>query len=79
MEHLNADVIDDTPSGIESVTPAKGYSTTWNSALQSANTTSLAQDVMHWGEVNPPDMVEKFIGLSFFLFLYVYKWTKKAI
>ena len=79
MEHLNADVIDDTPSGIESVTPAKGYSKTCNSALQSANTTSLAQDGMHWGGVNPPDMVENFMGLSFCCSYMFTNGQKKAM
>ncbi len=65
LEHVNSDLISDTPSGIENILPATGYSSVCSTSLQNSNATSLAQDGMHWGGVDPPDMVENFMGLSF--------------
>jgi hypothetical protein len=65
LEHVNSDLISDTPSGIENISPATGYSSVCLTSLQNSNTTTLTQDGMHWGGVDPPDMVENFMGLSF--------------
>ncbi|MCX6296835.1 MAG: zinc-dependent metalloprotease [Bacteroidetes bacterium] len=65
LDHLSDDAISDTPKGIEPVSPSTGYSTSCSSTLQSANTSNLSQDGMHWGGIDPPDMVENFMGLSF--------------
>jgi hypothetical protein len=65
LDHLSDDAISDTPKGMEIITPSTGYSTSCSSTLQSANTSNLSQDGMHWGGVDPPDMVENFMGLTF--------------
>lgn len=65
LEHLDLDLFADTPKGIEPITPSTGYSTNCNSTLTNLNTSTLAQDGSHWGGVDPPDMVENFMGLTF--------------
>lgn len=65
LEHVDNDNLSDTPKGIEIITPNIGYSTTCDIQLQTQNTTNLAQDGNHWGGINPPDMVENFMGLTF--------------
>ena len=65
LEHLYNDLLSDTPIGIENITPSSGYSTNCSLALQTQNTTNVAEDGNHWGGVDPPDMVENFMGLTF--------------
>jgi hypothetical protein len=65
LDHVSQDLINDTPDGMESILPSTGYSTTCSPDLQNANTSTLTQDGMHWGGVDPPNMVENFMGLSF--------------
>lgn len=65
LKHVGDDILADTPKGMENILPSSGYSPSCNSGLQSINTTDLSQDGSHWGGVDPPDMVENFMGLSF--------------
>jgi len=76
LNHLNSDLISDTPSGVENISPATGYSNVCSTSLQNSNTTTLNQDGLHWGGVDPPDMVE-ILWAYLLLLLYVYKRTKK--
>ncbi len=62
LEHLSDDAFADTPLAIESI--FNGYSTTCSLALQTQNTSTLSEDGNHWGGVDPPDMVENFMGLT---------------
>lgn len=64
LDHLSGDNLSDTPLATENITPNTGYHTNCTSALQNKNTSSVAQDGMHWGGVDPPDMVENFMNLS---------------
>lgn len=64
LDHLSDDNLSDTPLATENITPNTGYHTTCTSTLQNQNTSSLSQDGMHWGGVDPPDMVENFMNLS---------------
>jgi hypothetical protein len=65
LEHLDNDVLPDTPIGIEGINPSSGYSTSCSLSLQTQNTTTVAEDGNHWGGVDPPNMIENFMGLSF--------------
>lgn len=64
LVHVDNDLLADTPKGIESIMVSSGYSTSCSLDLQSRNTTNVAEDGNHWGGVDPPDMVENFMGLS---------------
>lgn len=66
LDHVSDDILADTPDGIENISPflGSGYSTSCTSSLQSQNTSTLADDGTHWGGIDPPDMVENFMGLS---------------
>lgn len=66
LDHVSDDALADTPAGLENISPlpGSGYSTSCTSSLQSQNTSTLAEDGTHWGGIDPPDMVENFMGLS---------------
>lgn len=64
LQHVSDDNLADTPRGMENINPFTGYATSCSLGLQNQNSTTLAQDGNHWG-VDPPDMVENFMGLSF--------------
>lgn len=65
LDHVSDDLFADTPKGMEAIFPSTGYSPNCSISLQTQNTSTLAQDGNHWGGVDPPDMVENFMGLSF--------------
>lgn len=66
LAHLDDDTCEDTPAGIEAINPFDHpYSTVCDINLQNANTTDLITDGNHWGGVNPPNLIENFMGLSF--------------